>query len=348
MNSYERVMTALSHKEPDRVPIFLFLTLHGAKELNLSIQEYFSKSDNVVEGQLKLLAKFGHDCVYPFFYASKEVEAFGGTTIFYENGPPNSGAPVIGNIESIEQLICPDPFECEALREPLRAIKLLAKEKKGQVPIVSAMISPFSLPSMLLGLEQWLDLLLFGDTKTRDKLLDVMKSFSVGWANAQFEAGADAIGFFDPLATSDVMTREQFQSFDFKLAADTIQKIKGPVVYAGAGGRFEHILDLIPKTGAIGVIVSSHDSLIKSKKCVGDKINIFGNLNNIEIANWTAKKTTEEVKRCIEQGAQGGGFILADQHGELPFCVHDKTLHTLVKTAWKVGKYGNRDKASSE
>ena len=73
------------------------------------------------------------------------------------------------------------------------------------MPIVSCIISPFSLPSMLLGLEKWLDLLLFGDKSTRDKLIRYSQGFSIDWANAQLEAGVDAIGFFDPLATADVI-----------------------------------------------------------------------------------------------------------------------------------------------
>ena len=340
MNAYERVMTSLSHKEPDRVPIFLFLTLHGAKDQGISIEHYFSKAEHVARAQLKLQAKYQHDCLYPFFYASKEVEAFGGTTIFYEDGPPNAGCPKIENKEEIDDLVCPDPQESKVLEEPLKAIRLLAKEKKNEVPIISCIISPFSLPSMLLGLEKWLDLLLFGDKGTRDKLLDITQNFSVDWANAQLEAGADAIGFFDPLATADVMTRKQFLDFDLPVACNTIAKIKGPIVYAGAGGRFGHIFDLIPKTGAIGMVVSSNDSLAMAKQVVGSKINLVGNLNNIEMAGWNERKTEQEVTRCVKDAAKGGGYILADQHGELPYCVRDTVLQQIVKTAWKVGKYG--------
>lgn len=348
MNSYDRVMTALSHKEPDRVPVFLFLTLHGAKEQGLSIKEYFSKAEHVAKGQLELLEKYKHDCLYPFFYASIEVEAFGGTTIFYGDGSPNAGAPIIKNTVDIDQLSAPDPMESKALLEPLKAIKLLAKKKKGEVPLVSAMISPFSLPSLLMGLENWLDLLLFGEKTVKDKLLNVTQRFCVDWANAQFEAGVDAIGFFDPLATSEVMTRKQFIEYDLKLAKETIGKIKGPIVYAGAGGKFEHILDLIPQTGAVGLVLSSNDNLARAKQTVGEKVNLIGNLNNIEMAVWDAKKTQEEVKKCILQGAEGGGFVLADQHGELPFCLGDQTLHRIVQTAWNVGAYGAKVKGHAK
>ena len=63
MTSLQRVLTTLGHQEPDRVPLFLSLTLHGAKELDLSIRDYFAKADRVIEGQLRLRKKYGHDCL---------------------------------------------------------------------------------------------------------------------------------------------------------------------------------------------------------------------------------------------------------------------------------------------
>ena len=49
-NSLQRVLTTLGHKEPDKVPLFLLVSMHGAKELGMSIEEYFSKPE-----QLRLL-----------------------------------------------------------------------------------------------------------------------------------------------------------------------------------------------------------------------------------------------------------------------------------------------------
>lgn len=64
MTSMQRVLTALNYKEPYRVPLFLLLTMHGARELGMSIKEYFSKAENVVEGQLLMLEKYQYDCLY--------------------------------------------------------------------------------------------------------------------------------------------------------------------------------------------------------------------------------------------------------------------------------------------
>jgi len=79
ITSMQRVLTTLEHKEPDRVPLLLLVTVHGAKELGVSIK-----------------AKYRHDCIYGFFYAPIEVEAWGGEVIYPDDGPPNSGLPFIG------------------------------------------------------------------------------------------------------------------------------------------------------------------------------------------------------------------------------------------------------------
>ena len=97
MNSMQRTLTTLGQQEPDRVPLFLLTTGHGAKEVGLSIEAYFSRAENVIEGQLRLLKKYRADCLYGFYYASIEVEAWGGNTLFSTDGPPQCGAPIIND-----------------------------------------------------------------------------------------------------------------------------------------------------------------------------------------------------------------------------------------------------------
>ena len=107
VSSLDRVLTTLSHREPDRVPFFLLPTLHGAKELCMSIKDYFKKAENVAIGQLQMREKYGHDCLYAFFYAPIEVEAFGAEVIYTDDGPPNSGTPLIRDPEKILTLTPP-------------------------------------------------------------------------------------------------------------------------------------------------------------------------------------------------------------------------------------------------
>ena len=90
-NSMQRVLTSLGHQEPDRVPFFLLATMHGAKELGVGIKEYFSRAEQVAAGQLRLRAKYRHDCLSGFLFAPLEIEAWGGEVIYYDDGPPIQG-----------------------------------------------------------------------------------------------------------------------------------------------------------------------------------------------------------------------------------------------------------------
>ena len=73
MSSLDRVLTTLGQREPDRVPLFLLPTMHGARELQISIREYFSRGEYVAEGQLRMQARYHNDCLYAFFYAPIET-----------------------------------------------------------------------------------------------------------------------------------------------------------------------------------------------------------------------------------------------------------------------------------
>ena len=130
MTSTDRVMATLSHREPDRVPVFLLYTMHGAKELGLSVRDYFSKPEYVAEGQVRLREKYRNDCVYGFFYAPVEVEAWGGEVIYSDDGPPNSGPPFIQSPSEIGRPVMPDVERMPCLVKVLTAIEIM-KEKIG-------------------------------------------------------------------------------------------------------------------------------------------------------------------------------------------------------------------------
>ena len=111
MTSLERILTTLSHKEPDRVPLILNTTMHPARDLGISLKEYFKSPELVAQGLITSRAKFGTDAYIGFHYSPVEYEAFGGDVIFREDGPPNSGRPVINTGERIDNLEAPDVRE---------------------------------------------------------------------------------------------------------------------------------------------------------------------------------------------------------------------------------------------
>lgn len=332
----ERVLATLSQNEPDRVPLFLLVSMHGAKELGLSIQEYFQKGEQVADGQLRMLKKFGHDCLYNFFYASLETEAMGGQSIFRKNGPPNSGAPIIRNFEDIEILELPRPEDSPRLLEVLKATRLMKEAVGDTVPIIGVVMSPFSLPVMQMGFERYFDLI-FQYHVLFQRLMALNEEFCVAWANAQLEAGASAICYYDPVASSTITFRDDYIKNGFDVDKRTISRIKGPTAIHMASGRCLSILDLLAQTGTTMVGVSAEEDLKEIKD--QSKLNILGNLNGIRMRNWNADQAEANVKAAIRAAGSGGGFILADNHGEIPWQIQEETLLSISKAVRQWGKY---------
>ena len=61
LTSAERVLRAVGHGEPDRVPLCLTFSLYGAKELQIPVKEYFSRPEHVVRAQLAMQKKYHND-----------------------------------------------------------------------------------------------------------------------------------------------------------------------------------------------------------------------------------------------------------------------------------------------
>ncbi len=338
MNPMERLLTALSFKEADKIPLFLLLTVHGAKELGISIKDYFSKSSHVVKGQLKMLSKYRNDCIYSFFYAPSEVEAWGAEVLYTEDGPPNSGEPFIKKIDEIRFLEPPKVSESSCLIKQLDAVSDLKKEVKDTVPIIGVVMSPFSLPVMQLGFDKYLDLL-YGYPSLFERLIHINKIFCIEWANAQIHAGASAIVYFDPVSSTTVVDKKLSLEKGLPIAKDVLSKIKGPAAIHFASGRCEKIAEDVSAIGAVGIGISSLDDLSSLKKKTYGKASLIGNLNGIEMRRWTPAQTEQKIKELIRQGAAGGGLVISDHHGELPYFITDEILFAMRDAVDKWGKY---------
>lgn len=338
MSPMERVLTALKHQEPDRVPLLLSLTLHGAKLKGVSIQRYYSDPVMMAEAQVRLAKMYGNDFVNSFTYASAEAEAFGGSTMFYEDGPPNSGEPSIQALEDIESLEVPDILGTPALKVTIDATHNL-KEKVGEeVPILGVTMAPFSLPVMQMGFENYFDLLFSGD-EHYETLMQINQKFQNEYANLLLEAGATAIVYFDPLSSPTIIPKQKYLGTGFKVAKASVAATKGPVLAHFASGRTTSILEEIAESGFIGFGASVDDDLTLLKKKVGSRLTIVGNLNGLEMPNWTADQVDSNVMRAVKDAAPGGGFVLSDNHGEIPWQVRDETIERIASATRRFGRY---------
>ncbi len=337
MTSMDRVVKTLSHEEPDRVPVFLLFTLHGAKELGMSIEDYFSSAENVIKGQKILHEKFNGDCLNPFFYACSETEAWGGDVIFIDDGPPNAGAPIIRSVDDIDDITPPD-MDHPVLQKGLRAIQGLVDYAEGQTPVLGTVLSPFSVPVMQMGFEAYINLM-FEDEDAFWRLMRKNEEFCVKWGNEQVKAGVTALAYFDPLSSVTMTSPEQFRNTGHKIATRVISRLDAPAATHMASGRCLPIIEDLVATGTGAIGVSSMEDLRDLKEACRGRLSLIGNLNGIEMRRWSEGEANQKVKDCIAKAAEGGGFILSDNHGEIPLQVPYNVIKAVRDAVDEWGMY---------
>jgi|APLak6261675434_1056106.scaffolds.fasta_scaffold00209_3 uroporphyrinogen decarboxylase len=339
MNSLERTVAALSHREGDRPPVFLLFTMHGAKVLGLSLREYFSSAEHVIEGQWRLRQQFGHDCLYAFHYASLELEAWGCGSSFIDEGPPNLGDLLIHRVAELDDLEAPR-LDHPSLRRVLRVIEGLHARARGEAPVVGVVLSPYSVPVMQLGFGPWLELLHEArvqpggqaDRRVR-RLLALNEDFAARWGAAQLAAGATALVYFDPLFSPTMTSDDLALPLALPMAQRFVQQFAAPVGLHFASGRVQGRWSAALSTGAAVLSVSAEDDLAALKATCHGRAALLGNLNGVQMPHWSARDAHQAASRALTLGAEGGGFVLADNHGELPFHVGDEVLHAVVRAA---------------
>lgn len=339
MSSMQRFLTTTQNKEPDRVPLFLFLTIHGARELGLSIRQYFSKAEYVAEAQIRMQRKYRHDCLYAFYYAAIEIEAWGGgQTIFRDDGPPNSGGPFIKKPDDILSLKPPSVHKIPVLGKVLETIRILKSETGDRIPIIGVVMSPFSVPVMQMGFSAYLDLM-YGQPELFEKLMQLNETFCVDWANAQLQSGVSAICYFDPVSSPSIVPVSMYKDTGFQIARRTISAIKGPTITHFASAPCYSILNLVSLTGTKVIAAGSEEDLADLKKAASNKITLMGNLNCIAMRHMTKDGIQSQIKKVICKAARGGGFILADSHGEIPWQIKEETISHIASATDQWGRY---------
>jgi len=191
---------------------------------------------------------------------------------------------------------------------------------------------------MQMGFDHYLDLLheqpgLFA------RLMSINEEFCVSWANAQLMAGASMIIYYDPVSSPTIIPRDLYLRTGYPIACRTIKRIQGATTTHFASGRCIPILEDVMKTGTVMISASISEDLTKIKTFCKDKLSIIGNLNGIEMRRWVPSQVETIVKDAISKGGAGGGFILSDNHGEIPYQVSDEILLEISAAVHRWGNY---------
>jgi len=343
MNSIERVETVLQGGIPDRVPVDLHNFLMTAQSSDLPFPEYLQNGAAMAEGQIRLWHEFGHDVLLLENGTTALAEACGCKVEYPPHGAPVLIEPVLNNLDSLDMLRIPDFTRAHPTCENLEATHIVAREIGQEAFIIGrADQGPFSLASMLLGLENFL--IALSDPNQHAKL-HALLAFSLetvyGYAVSQIEQGAHMTSIGESLAGPDVVSPRMYKEFEWGYARRLVEKLKEkniPLAYHICGNATRIVSDMVA-TGAAVLELDYKCDLLKIKEATQGKATILGVIDPSEVlAYGTPELVIEKVKEELEVLAPGGGLILGPGCALSPETSFDN-IHAMIEAAHRYGRY---------
>lgn len=346
MNSVDRFMTAVAHKEPDCVPVAPYMGNFGARLAGIPIDKYCQDGTLMAEAQFEACSVLDQDVVVAQsdnYYLS---EGFGMTVTHHPDSTPTFATPAFEDMSEVGKLRVPDPYTDGRMLVILEAVEILVSQLKGEKIIRVPGSGPFTLASHVMGTERFLIELATIDA-TNDKaaerqmvaLLDLCTEALIAFQKACIDAGADIIQVGDSLASLNMISPTMFRkwawpyqkkSFDF---VNQYGREKGCVSLLHICGDNTQVVEDMANTGCDIIEVDTKVDMEFAKSRVGDRVALMGNLDPSSVLMQGSPDLVAEKSRVvIAKAAAGGGFILGSGCEVSPITPLEN-MKVMIKTA---------------
>lgn len=340
INSCERVMNTLQGLPTDRVPVFAVLGAYGGKLAETGLKTLYSDADAYVSGQQAVQNALGFDMILATFDYSAIAEAFGGEVAWFDNQTPNMKRPAVSEASAVAGLKLPDPRRDARLPVILSATRQLVSLYRESVPVFAAVPGPGALPALVLGLETWMETVLFDEDNAR-RILERTGRFFLDWVHALCEAGVTGLVVTESVASVEISTRDLFAKVFLPHLHDLFGQINAPLVFHHGGGRILHILDLLPGLpGLAGVVVGSKDDLGAARSALGTELTLIGNLDNLSLPAVSAAEIHRRSLACLKTAEPAGRYILSHSAADVPLSTPLENLQAMIEAA---GEYAAKE-----
>lgn len=357
MTSVERTWTVLRGGIPDRIPVDLHNFMMTAYASGRPFPEYFQNGEAMAEGQLKAWREFGHDVLLVENGTAALAEACGCQVEYMAESAPVCHGPAIRSLDELDKLQVPDPYKVHPLKENLKATRIIAQEIGHKAFIIGrADQGPFSLASMLLGMDEFLYHLALAHQRPRKgepvkedveltrqlhRLLEFSLEVTTRYAMAQMEQGAHITSIGESLSGPDVCSPKTYKEFEWGYAKKMVERLKAHnilLAYHICGDATAIVPDMVA-TGAAVLELDYKCDMPKIKAATQGKATILGPIDpSAVMAMGTPELVDEKCKEAIEILGPGGGFILGPGCALAPK-TPPENIHAMVEAAKKYGVY---------
>ncbi len=345
MNSRERILAAVHHEIPDRLPVALYMANHVNSISGKKLIDCYTNGAVLAEAQLIGLETYGQDTVIVQSDNYYMAEAFGARTRYYDHSTPTLEEPAVREIEDIAGLPLPDPETGGRMHVYLEAVERLKAELRDEVAIRACGTGPFVLAGHLMGTERFLTELAgahYGINSSKTALLDLLEiscSTLIRFVELQLRLGATIVQCADSSASLDMISPAMYEEYALPFEKRFFSEIKplcaeyGAVSLLHICGDNTDVFPLYAETGADLVEIDHKSDLGTAREIIGRTAAVIGNLDPVSVLlQGTEEQVRREVGTCIEKAAEGGGYILGSGC-EVAFDTPGENVRAVVEAA---------------
>lgn len=319
MNSLERVLAALAGSPQPRPPFTLTLSLYGARLTGCPLTEYYRLPERYAEGQEAVMDLCSPDILFSPFALTLEARAFGSELKFLPNNPPNIRKPAVRSADDFLRLPLPDVESHPSLLYLRESVRHLAGKLNGKTPICGILTAPVDLPAIIMGIDMWIEAILFSPEKAA-AILDMAQAHFVKMANALLADGANFIGLTTVFSNPLIMFPKMIDTVILPALARAFREVKGPIVFHHGGNPMLPYLERylsLPNVAAFAV--DHRDSLAEARDILGPDRLLLGNLNGLTLSRLPAEKVLEHVDHILDNRKDDPCFIFSTSAADVPW-----------------------------
>jgi uroporphyrinogen decarboxylase len=341
-----RVHTAYRLGQPDRVPVDFAMAnqcnfLSGW--LNLDCRDFHLNPSVMLDAQIAFRRRFrGLGLIGPNYGAVVEPSIFGARIVFPRENPPWS-LPVMKGPEELggylKSWVEPDPAFAGILPLVYQSYYFMREKVGDAVGAPLGVLGPWDTAAQLMGIENiCLATKLYPD-QVHSLLARITQTLLRVTEVKRERLGVEADAMLVAEDTVSSLSPQGFLEFVVPYTRRMFVEVGAPVNLWHCDGQLHHLVDLIPDLGATVLIsFDPHTDLGIFKQRIGGRVALSGNIAPLSILrNGTPAAIREEVRRQMEVGRLGGGYLL-DTGGEIAHGTPPENIDAMLDAAEEFGR----------
>jgi len=318
VNGLERVLAAVRGEPTDRRAFSLVLSLYGAGLTGCPLSAYYAQPEAYLAGQRAVVDLCDPDILFAPFALSLEARAFGCELLHVATAPPIVRKPACPGLAGLASLRRPDPAADPGLFYLVEATRRLAAAFGREKAIAAVLTAPTDLPALLVGIDEWLDALLF-DPQARDALVALAAGHFVALANALLAAGAHCVVTPVVFANPRIITPDLAREHMAPLLAEAYAQVRGPVIFHHGGNPLGGFLELFKDLPNVaGFALDSRDSFAEARRVLGPGPALLGNLSGPGLQGKSSRDCGQGARRILDERRDDPRFIFCTAHADVP------------------------------